>query len=170
MIRAPNLKDILKQIEGSNYFKVEIDPTNMTVNSDAYLLEELSYRGRIFIATNVPSKLAYEILNRFNLDSFITRVVSAEDVGVFTTNPKFFEYLYRMTGIQRGTGYFITSNTISINNAKSNQFKVVMIDREGGNSVNLVDVIRVRDLKKIVELTGKSYVDSKIGDSSLRCK
>ncbi|MBW9140104.1 MAG: HAD family hydrolase [Candidatus Aramenus sp.] len=155
LVYVPNAKEILETVEKANdYFDVDLDPRSVRAKEDAYFLEELSYRGRIFLVTNVKKSTAMRVLARLNLDSFITRVVSAEEVKSFTTSPKFFDYFYKVTNARRGT-YFVTSNKLSLESARKAGLTVVY---QEGNV-----------LRKLVEATSKKYVESKMGDSALRC-
>ncbi|TRM73335.1 HAD family hydrolase [Sulfolobus sp. A20-N-F8] len=161
LVKLPNSNTIIDQIKSSDkYYRIEINVDDVTPYDDIYYLEELSYRGRIYIATNLPKKTAYDILNKFNIDAFISNVISAEEPKAFTNNPNYFNYLLKITNLK--TGYFITANDLSISVAKSFGLKTIFLDRDGKKS-------SVNSLKKLVEITSKSYVDSKIGDSALRC-
>jgi len=160
LIKIDNINDIINQIKNADkYFEINVN--NISATDDIYYLEELSYKGRIFIATNLSTKKAYEILNKYNVDAFITRVISAEDVKVFTNNIKFFEHLYKITNVKRGT-YLITANELSIEAARLTGFRVIYLNREGKKG-------NIRSLKEVVEVNSKQYIDGKISDSALRC-
>jgi FMN phosphatase YigB (HAD superfamily) len=150
-----------KIANAKEYFNVDID--KYSPHDDIYYLEELSYKGRVFIATNLSTRKAYEILNRYNVDCFVTRVISAEIPRAFTNNEKFFNYIYNFLNIRKGEAYFITANNFSINVAKAMGMKVVYIDREGKKS-------SITSLRKFLEINSKHYVDEKMGDSALRCR
>ncbi len=161
LVKLSNVDVIINQIKSSDkYYKIDIDVNDVSPHDDIYYLEELSYRGRIYIATNLPKKTAYSILNKFNVDAFISNVISAEEPKAFTNNPNYFNYLVKITNLK--TGYFVTANDFSISVAKSFGLKTIFLDRDGKKS-------SINSLKKLVEITSKSYVDSKIGDSALRC-
>ncbi len=58
-----------------------VDASQLTVTDDAYTIEELSYRARIFLFTHLEALPVKRALIRFNLDSFVTNVVSCVGVG-----------------------------------------------------------------------------------------
>ncbi len=58
--------------EGLNAFKGE----KFELSKDAYSVEELSYRARIFLLSYLDSLLVKRTLVQFNLDAFISNVVS----------------------------------------------------------------------------------------------
>lgn len=57
------------------------------------LLEELSFDYEILIATNGPKSAALNKVKKVNLDSYISYIISSEDVGFSKPMSEFFNYL-----------------------------------------------------------------------------
>ncbi|MBP1356939.1 MAG: hypothetical protein JZD40_00375 [Sulfolobus sp.] len=144
--------DAIKKAE--KYFEIKLD--YIKPNENIYYLEELSYKGRIFIASNLTLNDTYIILNKYNVDAFITKVVSAEEAKAFTTNANFYKYMKRFTN---ANSVFITRAKEVIEVAMNAGFKVILI----GNGS------RLSSLKDLLNHTSNHRIDTTMGDSSIRC-
>ena len=69
----------------------------MEIPDASKLLQELNSNYEILIATNGPKDAAINKLEKAKLDSYISFIVSSEEVGYSKPMPEFFEFLYQKT-------------------------------------------------------------------------
>ncbi|BFI76657.1 HAD family hydrolase [Sulfurisphaera ohwakuensis] len=156
---------VLLQAKGIKLDKLEI-------YQDSLLLEEISYRARIFIITNLERKIVKEFLLRNNIDVFVQDVISAEEIKRYKPSPEFFDYLAKRTNSVKGAITIISSNPQDIIVAKSMGFKAYWMNR--GNlqypfPANLQPDNILKSITSLAESTAQHKVDSSMGDSALRC-
>ncbi|MBP1358094.1 MAG: HAD hydrolase-like protein [Sulfolobus sp.] len=140
--------------------------------NDALLLEELSYRARIYVITNLEKNVVAQFLARNNIDVFIQDVISAEEVKRYKPSQEFFELLVRRANTVKGAITVVSSNPHDVLMAKSLGFKAYWLNRyslEFPFPVNLQPDNVIKSLSTIVESTAQHKVDSSMGDSALRC-
>lgn len=61
------------------------------------LLQELYHHHEIVIATNGPKEVAFNKLEKAKLRSYISSLVSSEEIGFSKPLPEFFDYLFNIT-------------------------------------------------------------------------
>ncbi|NON61520.1 hypothetical protein [Acidianus sp. RZ1] len=132
----------------------------LTVNPfyDSYYLEELRYRDSLAIVSNLDHKTVENLLSMYNLDSFISRIITADMVKTFISRI-FFQKL--------GRGVLITSLQHEGVFAKMNKLKVYFIKRYGEN-LEVADY-NVESLEQIADFMSSHKIDKGLGDSHLRC-
>lgn len=67
------------------------------IDGASNLLNDVSKDHEIIIATNGPKLAAIDKTKKANLDSFISFIVSSEEVGFSKPMPQFFDYLFEKT-------------------------------------------------------------------------
>ncbi|MBB5253779.1 HAD family hydrolase [Sulfurisphaera ohwakuensis] len=156
---------VLLQAKGVKLDKLEI-------YHDSLLLEEISYRARIFIITNLEKKFVKEFLLRNNIDVFVQDVISAEEIKRYKPSPEFFDYLAKRTNSVKGAITIISSNPHDIIVAKSMGFKAYWLNRSNLQypfPANLQPDNILKSITSLAESTAQHKVDSSMGDSALRC-
>ncbi|PVU75555.1 hypothetical protein DDW11_02275 [Sulfolobus sp. SCGC AB-777_G06] len=139
---------------------------------DALFLEELSYRARLYVVTNLDKMLVKQILVRNNLDVFIQDVISADDVKRYKPSKEFFEYVGKRVNSPLPSIMLVSSNPYDILVAKSLNMKAHWLNRKGEAFMfpsNLQPDSVIKTVKSIAESTAQHKVDSSMGDSALRC-
>ena len=155
----------LLQAKGINLEKLELF-------EDALLLEELSYRGRIYIVTNLEKKFVKHFLIKNNLDVFVQDVISAEDIKRYKPSQEFFDYLAKKANTVKGAITLISSNPQDIIVAKSLGLKTYWLNRYSVEYLfpaNLQPDSIIKTITALAESTAQHKVDSSMGDSALRC-
>ncbi|BFH72266.1 HAD family hydrolase [Sulfurisphaera javensis] len=139
---------------------------------DALMLEELSYRARIFIITNLEKMFVKQFLIKHNIDVFIQDVISAEEIKRYKPSTEFFEYVTKRTNTVKGAITVVSSNPQDIIVAKSLGFKAYWLNRSSIQfpfPVNLQPDNVIKTITYLAESTARHKVDSTMGDSALRC-
>ena len=139
---------------------------------DAYYMEELSYRARIFIVTNLDKMLIKQYLVKYNLDVFVQDVISYNDLRRYKPSKEFFEQASKIANNVLQAIMLISSNPSDILVGKSLGMKTYWLNRRGEKypfPSNLQPDNIVSSIKRIAEMTGEHKVDSSMGDSALRC-
>lgn len=139
---------------------------------DALLLEELSYRSRIFVISNFDKRTVKEFLLKNNIDVFVQDVISSEDIKKYKPSAEFFEYLAKKANTVKGGITIVSSNPQDIIVAKSLGFKTYWLNRSSMQyifPVNLQPDNVIKSITSLAERTAQHKVDSTMGDSALRC-
>ncbi|BCU70916.1 HAD family hydrolase [Stygiolobus caldivivus] len=139
---------------------------------DSLFLEELSYRARIYIVTNLDKMSVKQLLVRNNLDVFVQDVISSEDVKRYKPSREFFEYVSKKVNSPIPSIMLISSNPYDVLVAKSLNMKAHWLNRKGEVFIfpsNLQPDSVIKSIKSIAESTAQHKVDSSMGDSALRC-
>jgi len=139
---------------------------------DSLLLEELNYRARIYVVTNLEKKIVEQFLVKNNLDVFVQDVISAEDIKRYKPSQEFFEYLAKRANTVKGAITLISSSPQDIIVAKSLGLKTYWLNRysmEYPFPANLQPDNIIKTITTLAESTAQHKVDSSMGDSALRC-
>ncbi|AWR96144.1 HAD family hydrolase [Acidianus sulfidivorans JP7] len=134
---------------------------------DSQYLEELSYRTRIYVVTNLPKIEAKSLLLRYNLDVFVQDVISPEDTNRFFPSKDSLLYISKKAHSLLGSITFITPH-IDYAILISNLMRTILIR----NTIELPKDIKVEIRKNLIELaeiTAQHKVDPGMGDSAIRC-
>ncbi|WP_338598249.1 HAD family hydrolase [Sulfolobus tengchongensis] len=143
------------------------DIKNIKPFPDFLYLDELSYRGRILVITNLP-KIDVKIqLMRYNIDVFIQDVISPEDTGNYFPSREILTYISKRYNTSLATVAFITPNVEYALFTSSLGIRTILLIKNKNSQLPKVE--SRRSLKELVEITAQHNVDSLMGDSSLRC-
>ncbi|AKA72993.1 HAD family hydrolase [Saccharolobus solfataricus] len=156
-------KDLLKTVIN------DFDISKFKPFPDSQYLEELNYRARIYVITNLPKIEAKLLLVRYNLDAFIQDVISPEDINRYFPSKEVLVLISRKTNSPLGSITFITPHIDYAILTSNLGMRTILIR----NSISLPRDIRVEIRKSLVELaeiTAQHKIDSEAGDSALRCQ
>jgi len=130
-----------------NEFLNDLDSTKLKILEDAYSIEELSYRSRIFVFSYLNKYYIQRALIQFNLDPFITDVISLN--ALIPCSKK--DLVNKIISILHGKNWiFLTHSKIQANIFKGNGIKTVLISEEDGNNFkNLIQFIDFTSSHKI---------------------
>ncbi|QXJ31153.1 HAD family hydrolase [Saccharolobus shibatae] len=155
-------KDLLKTVIG------DLDISKFKPYPDSQYLEELNYRARIYVVTNLPKIDAKSLLLRHNIDTFVQDVITPEDTNKYFPSKEVLMFISRKANSPLGSITFITPHidyAIIISNMG---VRAILIR----NSISLPKDIKVeirKNLIELVEITAQHKVESGMGDSALRC-
>ncbi|QKR00592.1 HAD family hydrolase [Metallosphaera tengchongensis] len=135
---------------------------------DSLTLEELGYRSRILVVTNLPKMEGKRLLMRYNLDAFVQDLVSPEDVNRFFPSKEFLDFSARKLNSVRGIMTLITPHVDQAIVARAQGLRVILLRSKVSLPQDLGIGIR-DDLTQVAESLAQHRVDSTMGDSSLRC-
>jgi Predicted hydrolase (HAD superfamily) len=135
---------------------------------DSLFLEELSYRTRVYVITNLPKVDAKSLLLRSNLDVFVQDVISAEEVGKFLPAREILEFGVRRANSVVGATTFLTASLPYALPSRELGMRVVLLRRNYRVPESL-GIIQVPSLGRLAEITAQQRVDGTMGDSALRC-
>lgn len=155
-------KELIKIVIGT------LDLSSVKPYPDALFLEELNYRARIFLITNLPKLETKSLLMKYNLDVFVQDVISPEDVNRYHPSQEMFSHAAKRANTVMGVMNFVTSRVGYAIKARSLGMKVTLLR----NQVNLPQDLGIgfkRDLISLAESMAQHKVDSSMGDSALRC-
>jgi FMN phosphatase YigB (HAD superfamily) len=139
---------------------------------DAFLVEELSYRARIFVVSNFSQKVVKDFLIRNNLDAFVDGVISSGDVMRLKPSREFFEMASKKANVPSQAITLVSSNPFDVLMAKSLRMRAFWLNRRGSTfpfPAGLQPDSIVSNLRVVAEIAAEKKVDSRIGDSALRC-
>lgn len=148
----------LLQAKGINLDKLEFF-------EDSLLLEELSYRARIYVVTNLEKGIVKQFLIKNNINIFVQDVISAEDIKRYKPSQEFFEYLAKRTNTVKGAINLVSSNPQDIIVAKALGLKTYWLNRYSVEYLfpaNLQPDNIVKTITAIAESTAQHKVESKM--------
>ncbi|BBL46836.1 MULTISPECIES: HAD family hydrolase [Metallosphaera] len=154
--------------ELANIVLGKLDLASVKPYQDALFLEELNYRVRIFLVTNLPKLEIKSLLMRHNLDVFVQDVISPEDVNRYLPSQEIFSHATRRANTVLGVMNFVTPRVGFAIKARSLGLKVTLLR----NKVTLPQDLGIGfkpDLVALAESVAQHKVDSTMGDSALRC-
>ena len=146
----------LLQTKGINLNKLELF-------DDSLLLEELSYRARIYIVTNLEKMIVKQFLMKNNIDIYIQDIISAEDIKRYKPSQEFFEYLAKRANTVKGAINLVSSNPQDIIVAKSLGLKTYWLNRYSVEYLfpaNLQPDNIIKTITSVVESTAQHKVES----------
>jgi hypothetical protein len=115
---------------------------------DAYSIEELSYRSRIFIFSYLDKYYIEKQLIQFNLDSFITNVISLKMLN--SNSPK--ELINGISRVVQNKNWILLTNSgIQSSVFKENGIKSILISNENGSNF--------KTLSQFIDFTSSHKID-----------
>ncbi|MEM3347497.1 MAG: HAD family hydrolase [Metallosphaera sp.] len=161
-VRYYPIEKLMKPILKDHDLLKEVEPF-----PDSLYLEDLSYRTRLFLVTDLPKLLAKTLLMKHNLDVFVQDVISSEDANAYLPSKQFFDFSAKRANTVLGVTNFVTSN-LEYALPASLMMRVTLVRNDTYLPPD-INILRKRDLISIAESLAQHKVDSTMGDSALRC-